>query len=154
MRLLGTMARLPADASAAIAQVHVVRRKGKVSTLLDRRLRWWRDNSTAAHGDGRLESLHRKRDSDGKQKCRDGNDGFADRPGFERLSYAHVEVLLYKPESAIVDMRENKRARPRHDCKQFRMNPAAVQRDWRHDTRGSSHCHRGRACRETHECRQ
>ena len=58
---------------------------------------------------GILRLLERKRQRKSKKQRSDRDDSFADRPGLNRLRYAHIEVLLHKPEAAVVDMGEDER---------------------------------------------
>jgi hypothetical protein len=60
---------------------------------------------------------------------RDRNDCLAHRPCLDGLRHAHVEVLLYQPEAAVVDMRKDQRPRARGNSQQLRMNarPHAAQ---------------------------
>ena len=47
-----------------------------------------------------------------RQQQRDyGDDGFADRPALQSLRNTHAEILFHQPESAVIEMGENQRAR-------------------------------------------
>src|ERR1019366_2284506 len=45
-----------------------------------------------------------KRNSDGENQCCYRDDRLADRPGFDRLGNAHIEILLHQPEAAVVNV--------------------------------------------------